>query len=458
MLFPMRMAMLTIGGAGKSRSIVNRRSFLRAGALGIGGLGLADLSRLRADPAVVRHDTSVILIWMSGGPGHMETWDPKPDAVSQFRGPFGAIRTKVPGIQFGELLPDLAKLMDKIAILRSVNHGSGDHTKGNHWMLTGYEGPAFNAPDFRNQKRPSLGSAAAKLRGPNQLGMPAYAAVPHLRGGTDNFFHYAAYLGAGMNPLVVDSDPNSPQFRVRNLALAPGLTLDRLEDRRHIVNDLDLFQRRAETATLNLDIHCRKAFELLTSRRVATAFDISAEPDRLRDRYGRHIFGQSALLARRLVEAGVTFVTVNTEPWDHHGTANRLATEPGARKLIPPVDRAIAALIEDLIARGLYEKTLVVAMGEFGRTPRMNPEGGRDHWGNVFSVLIGGGGMKMGQTIGKSTPRGEYVMDRPITPQDVAATVFHHLGIDARKVFFHDSQNRPTALIETGEPIRELIG
>jgi uncharacterized protein (DUF1501 family) len=445
------------GSADQNRSIVTRRSFLQAGALGIGGLSLAQLNRLRAETSATRKDTSFILVWMSGGPGHMETWDPKPDAVAQFRGPFGAIRTNVPGVHFGELLPEQAKLMDKVSIVRSVNHGSGDHTKGNHWMLTGYEGPAFNAPDFRNQKRPSLGSAAAKLRGPNQPGLPAYAAVPHLRGGTDNFFHYAAYLGAGMNPLVVDSDPNLPRFRVKNLTLGPDLTLDRLEDRKNILDALDRIQRGADHRTFDLDIHSRSAFDLLTSKRVAAAFDISAEPNQLRDRYGRHIFGQSALLARRLVEAGVTFVTVNTEPWDHHGTANRLATEPGARKLIPPVDRAIAALIEDLIARGLYEKTLVVAMGEFGRTPRMNPEGGRDHWGNVFSVLMAGGGMKMGQIVGKSTPRGEYVMDRPITPQDVAATVFHHLGIDGRKVIFHDSQNRPTPLIETGEPIRELI-
>jgi hypothetical protein len=325
-------------------------------------------------------------------------------------------------------------------------------------MLTGYPGPDFNAPDFKHQKRPSLGSVAAKLRGPTRPGLPPYVAVPHLRGGTDNFFHYAAYLGAGANPLVVDSDPNSPQFRVRNLALSPEMTLDRLESRRHILEAVDQARRGADVRAADLDEHSRRAFDLLTSREVATAFDIGAEAPALRDRYGRHVFGQSALLARRLVEAGVTFVTVNTEPWDHHGTANRLATEPGARKLIPPFDRALAALVEDLIARGLFERTLVVAMGEFGRTPRMNPEGGRDHWGNVFSVLLACGGMKMGQVIGKSNPRGEHVADRPITPQDVAATVLHHLGIDGRNVTFLDSQNRPTALIETGEPIRELIG
>jgi uncharacterized protein (DUF1501 family) len=325
-------------------------------------------------------------------------------------------------------------------------------------MLTGYEGPDFNKPDFQVQRRPCLGSVASKLSGPRRPGFPGYVAVPHLRGGTDNFFHYAAYLGVGHNPFNVDSDPNAPTFRVRNLALAPGLTFDRLDDRRQVLNALDTVQRTAATRPTDLDTHSQRAFDLLTSKHVAKAFDLSDETAHLRDRYGRHIFGQSALLARRLVEAGVTFVTVNTEPWDHHGTANRLATEPGARKLIPPVDRAIAALIEDLQQRGLYEKTLVVAMGEFGRTPRMNAEGGRDHWGNVFSVLFAGGRLKMGHVIGKSTPRGEQVLDRSITPQDIAATVFHHLGIDGKNVFFPDTQNRPTALIETGMPIRELVG
>lgn len=434
---------------------VSRRNFLKAGVLGLGGLSLADLGRLRAESAP--RDTSVILFWLSGGPGHMETWDPKPDAVTQFRGPFGAIRTRVPGIQFGELLPETARVADKVAILRSVNHGSGDHTKANHWMLTGFEGPAFNVPDFKVQRRPSLGSATAKLRGPSRAGMPPYVAVPNLRGGTDNFFHYAAYLGGGTNPFIVESDPNTPEFRVRGLSLAPELSPARLEDRRQILTAVDQFRREEERQATDRDAHYQRAFHLLTSRQVVGAFDIGIEPTAVRDRYGRHTFGQSALLARRLVEAGVSFVTVNCVPWDHHGTAGRYRTDEGSKLLIPPLDRAVAALIEDLEQRGLYDRTLVVAMGEFGRTPRMNAEGGRDHWGNVFSVLMGCGSLNMGQTIGKSTPRGEYVADRPISPQDVAATVFHHLGIDSRKVMFSDAQRRPVPLIETGEPIRELL-
>lgn len=452
------------GDASRDCDGMLRRSFVQAGVLGLAGLTLPEFLRIRATAADhsprIHHgrtDTSVILIWMSGGPGHHETWDPKPDAVSQFRGPFGAIETSVPGMQFGELLPEQARIAEHVSVLRSVNHGSGDHTKGNHWMLTGFEGPDFNKPDHKVQRRPSLGSVAAALRGPNQPGMPAYAAAPHLRGGTDNFFHYAAYLGGAHNPFVVDSDPNDSKFKVRNLSLMPGLTFDRLADRRQLLATFDETYRSIDQRALDLTDHQQAAFNLLTSTEVRDAFDISHESESTRDLYGRHTFGQSALLARRLVERGVTFVTVNTQPWDHHGTANRLPTEKGARQLIPPVDRAIAGLIRDLIDRGLYEKTLVVAMGEFGRTPRMNSAAGRDHWGHAFSVLMGGGGLKTGQIIGCSDGQGAYVTERPLSPEDVAATVYHHLGINGRETAIADRTGRPRYLIETGNPIAELL-
>ena len=269
----------------------------------------------------------------------METWDPKPDAVAGIRGPFGAIRTRVPGVQFGELLPAQAQVMDKLAILRTVNHGSGDHTKGNHWMLTGFEGPAFNAPDFSIQRRPSMGSASRTCRAVDRPGMPPYVAVPHLRGGTDNFFHYAAYLGGGANPFIIESDPNKPEFRVRNLALPGGDVAARLEDRRQLL----VHARRhrgepATTASSDLDEHHQRAFDLLTSRAVAAAFDIAAEQRQRARRYGRHTFGQSALLARRLVEAGVTFVTVNCVPWDHHGTG-RQSPDGGGSEAAHPAAR-----------------------------------------------------------------------------------------------------------------------
>jgi hypothetical protein len=448
-----------LGGGARDCDGVTRRSFLQAGVLGLGGLTLPDLFRLRASGAAASgQERSVILLWLSGGPGHMETWDPKPEAPDGFRGPFGAIPTSVPGVHFGELVPEQARRMDRLAVLRTVNHDSGDHTKGNHWMLTGFEGPAFNAPDNKVQRRPAMGSAVARLLGERRAGMPPYVAVPHLRGGTDNFFHYAAYLGGGANPFVVESDPNDPKFRVRNLHRPGDLTIDRLEDRRALLETIDGLKRGAEPIMADLDSHYGRAFEMLAGRAVAEAFDIAAEPDTLRDRYGRHTFGQSALMARRLVEAGVPFVTVNCVPWDHHGTGNQLKTEEGARQLIPPLDRAIGALVDDLIDRGRYDSTLVVAMGEFGRTPRMNKDAGRDHWGRTFSVLMGCGSMRMGQVIGRSSERGEHVVDRPIDPQDVAATIYHHLGIDSSTILFEDRTGRPIPLIETGTPIRELIG
>jgi hypothetical protein len=361
-------------------------------------------------------------------------------------------------VQFGELLPEQAKRSDKLAVVRTVHHGTGDHTKGNHWMLTGYEGPAFNAPDNQVQRRPAMGSAVARLVGAGRPGMPPYVAVPHLRGATDNFFHYAAYLGGYANPFVAESDPNDAKYQVRNLRLPRDLSLRRLEDRRRMLAALDGLKRDAAPALGDLDAYRQRAFDMLTGKAVTSGFDIGAERPELRDRYGRHTFGQSALLARRLVEAGTTFVTVNCVPWDHHGTAPQLKTEEGARKLIPPLDRALGALVDDLIDRGLYDSTLVVVMGEFGRTPRMNKDAGRDHWGQAFSVLFACGSLRMGQIIGRSSARGEHVADRPVTPQDVAATVYHHLGIDGRKVVFPDRTNRPTYLIENGMPIRELVG
>ena len=439
---------------------VTRRNFVQAGLLGAGGLGLADLMKLKAEASIPakQQDTNVILFWLSGGPGHMETWDPKPDAPADYRGPFQSIATSLTDVRFGELMPEQAKLAEHLAVLRTVNHGSGDHTKGNHWMLTGFEGPAFNAPDNRVQRRPSMGSAASFLRGANQAGMPPYVGVPHLKGGTDNLFHYSSYIGGGSNPFIVNSDPNTSSFSVQNLTLTKGLTFDRLQNRRQLLGSLDTLPHAHEKMILDVDEHQQKAFELLNSKRVRSAFDISAEPAALRDSYGRHTFGQSALLARRLIEHGVTFVTVICVPWDHHGSAGRYKTEEGARKLIPPLDAAIAGLIRDLMDRGLYEKTLVVAMGEFGRTPRMNIHAGRDHWGRTFSVLMGCGGMKMGQVIGRSSRYGETVVERPISPQDVAATIYRHLGIDPQKVMLQDRLDRPLPLLDDGEAVSELFG
>jgi hypothetical protein len=452
------------GNTGHFCDGITRRSFVQAGALGVGGLLLPDFLRMReaqagelVDERRRKEETAVILVWLSGGPGPMETWDPKPDAAPEIRGPLGSIPTKVDGIRFGELLPEQAKVADKVAIVRSVNHGTGDHTKGNHWMLTGWEGPNFNDATLP-QFNPSMGAATSRLRGANRPGMPPYAAVPHLRGGTDNFFHYHAYLGSQYDPFITNSDPNDPKYAVRDLKLPGGLTLERLDDRKRLLSTLDRFRMENETGIEKRDGSYQRAFDLLTSTDIRSAFDISAEPDSVRDRYGRHTFGQSALLARRLVEAGVTFVTVNCVPWDHHGTADRYRTEEGARLLIPPLDKALAALIDDLVQRGLFDRVLVVAMGEFGRTPKMNEAGGRDHWGDVFSVLFANGRMKMGQAVGASSARGEYPSERPTSPQDVLSTVYWHLGIDPHAALFENRTGRPVALLDGGEPIKELIG
>lgn len=442
----------------KHGPLSTRRGFLQVGSAGLAGLSLANLPKLAAAGAIPRKQKSVILFWLSGGPGHMETWDPKPFAPREYRGPFGALRTNVPDVMLGELMPEQAKIMDQLAVIRTVNHGSGDHTKGNHWMLTGYEGPAFNAPDNRIQRRPCLGSATAKILGAQAGGLSPYVAVPHLRGGTDNHFHYSAYLGGRYDPFNVNSDPNHDNFRVQNLSLASGLSLDRLGDRRGLLTELDRYRRGLESEMRDLDEQQQAAYELLLGKDVRNAFDLSQEPHETRDLYGRHTFGQSALLARRLVEFGVPFVTCNCVPWDHHGSPGQYKLEEGAKALIPPLDKAIAALVRDLTERGLYRDTLVVAMGEFGRTPRINPKAGRDHWGNTFSVLMGCGGMNMGQAIGRSSDRGEEVVDRPFDPRDIAATIYHHLGINAQETFFTDYSGRPVALLDKGVPIRELVG
>ena len=420
---------------------VTRRSFLAAGVLGVGGLTLPDLLKIRARAAVTGESMrrSVILFWLSGGPGHMETWDPKPDAPARVSWPVWRDRHQRPR----EPLSVSSCPNRRRGWIGWRSCGRSTTARATTPRATTGCSPATRDPlSMPPTTRSSAGRRwARRLPGSRERsvrGCPLTSPCPHLRGGTDNLFHYAAYFGGYANPFVVDSDPNDPSFRVKNLKLPGNLSLSRLDDRRRVLAAIDGLRRDADPAIRDLDAYYQRAFEMLTGKEVAGAFDIAAEPPLVRDRYGRHTFGQSALLARRLVEAGVPFVTVNCVPWDHHGTPPQLKTEEGAQKLIPPLDRAIGALIDDLIARGLYESTLVVAMGEFGRTPRMNRDAGRDHWGKTFSVLMGCGSMKMGQVIGRSSARGEYVVDRPISPQDVAATVYHHLGIDGRSIAFAD--------------------
>lgn len=436
---------------------LSRRSFLQVGALGVAGLALPDflransVARLSTAVTAVPRDTAVIMIWLDGGPTHMETYDPKPDAPAEYRGPLKSIKTNVPGIQINELLPRHAQVMDKLAIVRSMNHTTGDHFAGAHWMLTGYHGSTAERLD---PMYPSAGSIAAKLHGANQPGMPAYVAVPVASSvGLVPGYNSAAYLGAAYNPFQTGGDPNAPNFTVQNLTLPGGLTMAQLEDRRYLLRSFDTLRRDidASGAAQSMDKFQAEAYDMISGPRARRAFDLSSEDPRLRDRYGRHTWGQSCLLARRLVEAGVTFVTVHMGGWDDHAQI-----EQAMKNKLPILDNALAGLVEDLDGRGMYDRVAICICGEFGRTPKVNPGAGRDHWGQSMSVLMGGGGIKGGVVVGSTTDKGEYPKDRPVGPEDMLATLYKILGIDTTLQFV-DKTGRPHPILGKGEPIAELI-
>ncbi|HWE36972.1 MAG TPA: DUF1501 domain-containing protein [Isosphaeraceae bacterium] len=442
---------------------VNRRGFLRAGYLGLAGLGLADL--LRAEAAAKEAgkrpagDLSVILVWLDGGPPQHETYDPKPDAPAEFRGPLRPIDTAVPGVQVSELLPIHASLMDKMSIIRSMHHNNGDHFAAAHWMLTGFFGS--NAADLAPQY-PSAGSIITKLKGAKKPGIPAYVGVPYTHTiGLAPGYHGAAYLGVGFNPFTADGDPNNDGYQVPNLALPAGVTVNRADGRRGLLGTFDKARREADTSGLmdGLDRFGQQAYELITSPAAREAFNLRKEDPRLRDRYGRHTWGQSALLARRLVESGVRFVTLTFGGWDFHSSLER-----GMKSVLPVLDHAVGGLVADLDARGLLDSTIVLVMGEFGRTPRMNtggvpgadPNPGRDHWGEVMSVLAAGGGLTPGRVVGSSNARGEVPKDRPITPADLLVTLYRRFGIDP-DTSFNNRAGRPIPIGGTGRAIEELL-
>jgi Protein of unknown function (DUF1501) len=439
------------GGVYRGCDGVSRRRFLRAGVLGLTGLTLADMLKLRAARAGSgaggpTRDTSVILIWKGGGPSHLDMWDLKPEAPAEYRGEFKPIPTNVPGISVGEHLPLSAKVMDKFAILRSVTHPDGGHESASHYLLTGYR-PTNDIPA---QEMPSYGAIASRMRGPRRPGLPAYVAVPNPPRSS-----LAGYLGVAYNPFAVGGDPSQSGFSVRNLTLPNGISVDRLEHRRNLLTTIDTFRRDADRSGLmdGLDAFTRKAFEMVTGPAARDAFAIGGEDAATRDLYGRSRLGQSMLLARRLVEAGVTFVTVDAGGWDTH--ANNF--EALKSKKLPDFDRAWAGLLTDMERRGLLRDTLVLVWGEFGRTPRINKDAGRDHWPGAQSVVLAGGGMTMGQAVGSSDARAELPKERPLTPEDVLATMYHHLGIDRDQEFFNEAQ-RPLKVLNGGEPIRELVG
>jgi hypothetical protein len=429
---------------------LSRRTFLQAGVLGLSGLALPDLLRQRAAAATSSRDTAVIVVWLDGGPTHMDTYDLKPDAPAEYRGPFMPIKTRVPGFDISPLMVNQAKVMDRLSVVRSLHHTTGDHFAGAHWMLTGYHGS--NAARL-DPMYPSAGSITARVRGANQPGMPAYVAVPIAASvGLVPGYNSGAYLGTAYNPFQTGGNPAANNFSVRNLTLPGGMTLAQLEDRRKLLTSFDTLRRDVDnTGTLaTMDRFQQEAYELISGPAARRAFDINQEDPRLRDRYGRHQWGQSTLLARRLVEAGVTFVTVHMGGWDDHANV-----ENAMKNKLPIVDRALGSLVEDLTDRGMYEKVAICMMGEFGRTPRVNGNAGRDHWGQSGFTLLGGGGIKGGIAYGSTTDKGEYPKDRAAKPEDVLATLYAILGIDTTQTF-EDKTGRPHPIC-TGTAIQELL-
>lgn len=429
-------------------SPISRRAALQVGSLAMGTLTLADYLRCRALAATAEPaapDTAVIQVFMGGGPSHIDLFDMKPEAPAEIRGEFRQVATSVPGLDICEHLPHLAQAMGRIALVRSVAHRNASHLPASHWMMTGYEPPRSTTTNVN----PCCGALVAKLRGPNAAGMPAYVGIPkrQLLGGS-------AYLGPAYNPFTIDSDPNSPRYGVKNLKLPGHIDLARLEDRQGLLRHFDSLSREMdrESEFAAVDKFSRAALDMVTSTRAQEAFDLGREPTSIRERYGRTSAGQGCLLARRLVEAGVTFVTVLPGgAWDTH--VNNFPTLK--HKCLPLVDRALATLVTDLHERGLDRRVLVVIHGEFGRTPTINPLAGRDHWPGAFSVLFAGGGLKTGQFIGATDEHALYPVSHAYSPADVLATVYHFLKIDTRREFL-DHSGRPFRVLNEGRPIPEL--
>lgn len=432
---------------------ISRRSVLKIGALGLGGLALPDLLRLRAaqtEAGKAPADTAVILIWCDGGPSQFETYDPKPEAPSEYRGPWQAIQTKLSGVHFGELLPRQAQLADKLAIIRSCAHKESGHGSAVKNLNTGYpHPPGTNEGTFLY---PSAGSIVARVREGRRRNLPHYVCVP-TAGVFKGEIGGGAYLGTAYDPFAANPADGPKALQV------PGeLTAERLQNRKALLTSLDRLRRDADASGMmeGMDTFTRQAFEMVTGQAAREALDLSRESARTRTQYGStiergHSWGQSMLLARRLVEAGVSFVTVGCGGWDDHGQA--LSKDLPRRA--PIYDAAVAALIEDLHERGLDKKVAVVIWGEFGRTPRIN-KGGRDHWPSSMSVLLAGGGLKMGQVIGSTNEKGERPRDRPLHPNDVWATLYKQMGIDHTQAFVNP-QGRPIPILPHGAPIAELV-
>jgi hypothetical protein len=444
---------------------VTRRSFLQAGSAGLAGLSLPTFLRLQSANAVEERQAKIrncITIFLVGSPGHLDTWDMKPDAPAEVRGKFRPIASKVPGIQICEHFPLMARMMDKVALIRSLHYNTGStHENGQRWMMTGHD---FGADSVK----PHSGSVISRVFG--QRGeLPANVVLPEPIGNTGSGSLHgqtAGYLGSAHEPFFLKSDPARADFRVADLEAPKELEKFRLDARQRLLAQVDELQRRTETRSTQMyDSAYERALRLLTSPKAKEAFDIRREPDTLRDRYGRNTFGQSCLLARRLIEGGVRYVTVNhfetvfgITCWDMHADGGGLNNTylDYERHLCPQFDLAFTALIEDLEQRGLLKETVVAVLSEFGRTPRLNPRGGRDHYPDAWTNFLCGGNIRGGQVIGSTDKIGSKPHNNPIDPPQLLASIYHGMGINLDTTMMPGPGSRPIRLVEA-EPIRQLF-
>lgn len=434
---------LTFGKSNNCEGIT-RRDLIKIGGLGAFGLGLPGI--LKAQAAVAEktgtsvEDVNVIIIYLDGGPSHIDMFDPKPEAPAEIRGEFGAVKTNVPDIIISDKLPKLAQVMDKYSIIKGTQPIAG-HGLANEFMLTGYKpGPG--------NKYPSYGSVYGRVKG-YRNDLPPYAVIGGPTRGVT-----AGYMGSQYNPFNVGGDPNAKNFSVKDVTPPKGVTLDRIDRRSKILRALDRFQKshdRAPESIKTVDKFYAKAYDLVTSPAAKKAFAIDEEPDKLRDDYGRHSFGQGCLLARRMIEAGVRFITVRRTGWDTH--QNNFTSLGNSR--LPELDQGYSALLRDLDSRGMLANTVVSCFGEFGRTPKVNSSAGRDHWAGSTFMTIGGGPIKRGLVVGDSNERAEYPVDRVITIWDFAATMYRALGLE--NLTFYGTDTRPHKLWAGGTAVEELF-
>jgi len=429
----------------------SRRDVLRVGSLGFLGLGLDEWFRLQAsavtDSTRQSKVKNCILIWLAGGPSHLDTFDPKPDAAADIRGEFKAIETSVPGLRISEVFPNLAKVMNRMTLIRSMTSPESDHDRAAHHLLTGYR-------PSQALVYPGYGSVVSKAREKAAGMLPPYVALPDAP-----LFASSGFLTPAYDPFSVSSDPNQAGFRVQNMTPPDRVTLDRLLRRRDMVKALDGFAHdvSATPLTASRDQFAERAYSLLTSSAAQAAFRIGDEPAAVRDKYGRTTAGQSCLLARRLVEAGVSFVTINDRGTGPLGWDTHVQNFPTIKNtLAPPLDKGVSALVQDLSEKGLLENTLVVMMGEFGRTPKINPNAGRDHHGRANSVIMFGAGTPEGLVLGRTDAGGDAPTERPVTPNDLASVLYHKLGIDP-DTKYETADGRPVRIVDIYNPPRELL-